>query len=130
MFLNDLFAQINGFLRGLLGAALPSWLVDILIPFLGIGFILTFIAINVMLAVWTERKIIARIQDRVGPNRVGPFGLIQSVADMLKLLSKEDTIPGGADKLLFILAPLMTVVPSLMIYAVIPWNWDATITRL
>lgn len=130
MILNDLFSQIGGFLRAVLGVVLPAWLLDILIPFLGIGFILTFIAICVMLAVWTERKVIARIQDRVGPNRVGPFGLIQSVADMLKLLSKEDTIPGGADRVLFILAPLLTVVPSLTIYAVIPWNYDATVTRL
>jgi len=84
----------------------------------------------VTLAIWAERKVIARIQDRVGPNRVGPFGLLQSVADVLKLFAKEDTIPGGADRVVFVLAPLIALVPSLMIYAVLPWNWDATVARL
>ena len=129
-FLNDLLSGISGFLAQALGVVLPFWLVQILMALVGIGVIVTFIAVLVMTQVWAERKMIARIQDRVGPNRVGPFGLAQTVADVVKLLGKEDTIPGGADRLVFVLAPLVVLVPSLMIYAVLPFNWDAVVTQL
>ncbi|MBX5492693.1 MAG: NADH-quinone oxidoreductase subunit NuoH [Chloroflexi bacterium] len=128
--LNDLFSQVGAWLSGVLRAVLPADLVAILLVVISAGFILTFLAACVTLAIWAERKVIARIQDRVGPNRVGPFGLLQSVADVLKLFAKEDTIPGGADRVVFVLAPLIALVPSLMIYAVLPWNWDATVARL
>jgi NADH-quinone oxidoreductase subunit H len=128
--LNDLFATLHGLLSGLLQAILPDWLAQILVTLIGIGVAVTFVAVVVMSQIWAERKVIARIQDRVGPNRVGPFGLLQSVADALKLLSKEDIIPTGADRLVFILAPLVVLVPSLMIFAVLPFNWDANITNL
>jgi NADH-quinone oxidoreductase subunit H len=129
-FLNDLLSGISGFIGHLLSLALPVGLVQIILALVGIGVAVTFVAILVMLQVWTERKVIARIQDRVGPNRVGPFGLLQSVADAVKLLGKEDIVPAGADRLVFVLAPLVVLVPSLMIYAVLPFNWDAVITQL
>jgi len=129
-FLNDLLGGISGLLHNLLSAVLPLGIVQFILALVGIGVAVTFVALVVMSQVWAERKLIARIQDRVGPNRVGPFGLLQSVADVVKLLGKEDLIPGGADRWAFILAPLVALVPSLMIYAVLPFNWDATITRL
>jgi NADH-quinone oxidoreductase subunit H len=69
-----------------------------------------------------ERKVLARIQVRIGPNRAGPFGLLQPIADAVKLIFKEELIPGTADKLIFIMAPIITVVPALVILAVIPWG--------
>jgi NADH-quinone oxidoreductase subunit H len=129
-FLNDLLGGISGLLHNLLGAVLPLGIVQLILALVGIGVAVTFVALVVMSQVWAERKLIARIQDRVGPNRVGPFGLLQSVADVVKLLGKEDLIPGAADRWAFVLAPLVALVPSLMIYAVLPFNWDATITRL
>lgn len=69
-----------------------------------------------------ERKLLARIQVRIGPNRVGPGGWLQPAADGIKLIFKEELIPALADKKLFILAPIITVVPALIILAVVPWG--------
>jgi NADH-quinone oxidoreductase subunit H len=70
--------------------------------------------------VWVERKVVARFQDRVGPNRLGPFGLIQPFADILKLLIKEDITPAGADKILYNLPPIIALATVLLLWAVIP----------
>jgi NADH-quinone oxidoreductase subunit H len=69
-----------------------------------------------------ERKALARIQVRIGPNRAGPWGLLQPVADGIKLIFKEELVPAKADKLLFVLAPVITVIPALIITAVVPWG--------
>lgn len=69
---------------------------------------------------WVERKVMARLQTRYGPNRVGPFGLLQPLADGIKLIFKEELVPARADRIIFILAPVITVVPALMLFAVIP----------
>jgi NADH-quinone oxidoreductase subunit H len=69
-----------------------------------------------------ERKVLARMQVRIGPNRAGPFGALQPVADGIKLIFKEELIPHSADKLIFVLAPIITVIPALIITAVIPWG--------
>ena len=71
---------------------------------------------------FAERKVAALFQTRVGPNRAGPWGILQPAADGLKLIFKEELIPGGADKLIFILAPIITVVPAFIILAVVPWG--------
>src|SRR5512139_1769535 len=67
-----------------------------------------------------ERRALAKIQVRVGPNRVGPWGLLQPVADGIKLIFKEELIPNKADKVIFVLAPVITVIPALIILAVVP----------
>ena len=69
-----------------------------------------------------ERRVLARLQVRIGPNRTGPQGILQPIADAVKLIFKEELIPARADKLLFILAPVITVFPALVITAVIPWG--------
>ena len=73
---------------------------------------------------WYERRALARIQVRVGPNRAGPFGLIQPIADAVKLIFKEELTPAKADKVLFFWAPVITMVPSIIIAAVIPFGPD------
>lgn len=73
-------------------------------------------------AIYFERKIIGWMQGRIGPNRVGPWGLLQSVADVAKLLMKEDIVPAKADRTLFLIAPLITYVPAFMVLAIIPYT--------
>jgi NADH-quinone oxidoreductase subunit H len=71
-----------------------------------------------------ERKVLARMQVRVGPNRAGPWGFLQPVADGIKLIFKEELIPANADKLIFIMAPIITVMPALVVTAVVPWGTE------
>jgi NADH-quinone oxidoreductase subunit H len=82
--------------------------------------ILVFLLVNVLFAVWFERRVIARFQERRGPNMHGPFGLMQSVGDALKLLFKEDVVVSAADKFLYILAPMTSVGAAFLTFAVIP----------
>jgi NADH-quinone oxidoreductase subunit H len=76
----------------------------------------------VTLLVWVERRVSAFIQDRVGPNRVGPFGLMQPLADAIKFIFKEDLIPGQVSRTVFILAPALSLIPALCTFAVIPFG--------
>lgn len=75
-----------------------------------------------ILLTWYERRALARIQSRIGPNRAGPFGLFQPIADAVKLIFKEELTPGKADKIVFFWAPVITLVPSIIIAAVVPWG--------
>ncbi len=77
-----------------------------------------------MLMVWFERKVVSRLQNRIGPNVAGPFGLSQTLADGMKLLFKEDIIPSKADRVLFILAPFLAVVPAFLTFTVVPIAGD------
>lgn len=86
-----------------------------------VGFLFLLLGF-VTYAIYAERKVIGWMQLRIGPNRTGPFGLLQTVADVLKLLLKEDTIPTKADRHLFILAPVLVFVPSFVVLATIPYT--------
>src|SRR6266550_3825495 len=71
---------------------------------------------------WVERKVMARVQMRPGPTRVGPFGLLQPIADGLKFLFKEDVVPTNANTFLYIAAPVVSLIPALLSFAVIPFG--------
>lgn len=93
----------------------PWWIV--LIKVVGI---FALLVVMTLLAIWGERRIVARMQMRIGPNRVGPFGILQGLMDGIKLAFKEDLIPKGVDKVIFILAPVISVSTAFLTFSVIP----------
>jgi NADH-quinone oxidoreductase subunit H len=84
--------------------------------------IFLFLMLGTLIAIWAERRIIGRMQQRPGPNRAGKFGLLQSLMDGIKLPLKEDIVPRGVDKVLFFIAPAVSVIPAFITFAVIPWG--------
>jgi NADH-quinone oxidoreductase subunit H len=90
-------------------------------------FVFVFLVVSTLVLVWAERRVVARMQSRPGPNRVGPFGLLQSLADGVKLALKEDIIPKGADRVVFIIAPIISATTAFLAFAVIPFGPRATI---
>jgi NADH-quinone oxidoreductase subunit H len=89
--------------------------------------VFVFLVVMTLFTIWWERRVVARMQHRIGPNRVGPFGLLQSLADGIKLALKEDIIPKAADRAVFILAPVIAVTPAFMAFAVIPFGPEVSI---
>ncbi|MEW6457042.1 MAG: NADH-quinone oxidoreductase subunit NuoH [Acidobacteriota bacterium] len=107
---------------------MSSHIIDwLIIPFVKILAIFGFIVISVLLLVWLERRVVGFIQSRLGPNRVGPFGLLQTVADTIKLLLKEDIVPHKADRRLFNLGPIVVFVPLAVAFALIPFGGNIKI---
>jgi NADH-quinone oxidoreductase subunit H len=100
----------------------PVWLV--ILKVLGVFVILVII---VLVTIWAERRVVARMQQRIGPNRNGPFGLLQSLMDGFKLAFKEEIFPTAADKMVYIIAPILSVVPAYMAWAVIPFGPEVSI---
>ena len=100
----------------------PGWLITVkaLLVFI-------FCVVLTLLSVWGERRLVGRMQQRPGPNRVGPFGLIQALADGVKLALKEDIIPAAADKIVFVLAPIISATTCFMSFAVIPITGPVTL---
>src|SRR5215468_9592287 len=94
----------------------------VLIPLIKIAIILAIVPLLVAAVTLAERKIIAFMQVRLGPMRVGPWGLLQPIADPIKLLLKEDIIPAQADKWIFMLAPVVCLIPAFIVFAVIPFG--------
>jgi NADH-quinone oxidoreductase subunit H len=95
----------------------PWWL--IIIKVLAI---FLFLLLGTLFMIWAERRVIGRMQQRPGPNRAGPFGLLQSLLDGIKLPLKEDIIPRGVDRALFIIAPALSVIPAFISFAIIPFG--------
>jgi len=97
---------------------------DVLIVLLKVLVIFVVGLVGTMLMVWFERKIIAGMQNRIGPNKAGPFGILQTLADGIKLFFKEDLIPANASRFVFKLAPYLAFVPAFLVWSVIPLGGD------
>ena len=89
--------------------------------------VFAFLMVMTLFAIWAERRVIGRMQQRPGPNRAGPFGLLQSLLDGVKLPLKEDIVPTNVDKLLFWLAPAIAVIPAFISIAIIPFGPEVSI---
>src|ERR1700730_17971882 len=122
---DQIFIRAKEWLLSWLAGA-PDWIVQTasrlinIFALLGV-FLTLFAAISVL-----ERKILGRIQNRYGPNRVGPFGLLQPIADGIKLLIKDDIVPARADKVVHFLAPIMMLLPAILALGVIPYGRNMT----
>ena len=93
---------------------------DLIIGVTKAALILGLLLTNTILLIWLERKLVAGMQSRVGPDRAGPFGILQTVADAVKLLLKEQILPLKADRAMYLLAPILALVPSFLIFMIIP----------
>lgn len=101
---------------------MPHWAAVLVAAGVAAGVLVSFVGLAAFLYIWGERKVSGRIQDRLGPTRVGPLGLLQSLADGIKLITKEDTAPDGADKFLFRIAPYLAFVASFAAFVAIPFG--------
>ncbi|MDQ6623122.1 MAG: NADH-quinone oxidoreductase subunit H, partial [Verrucomicrobiota bacterium] len=124
-FLDQIFVRGKQWLLHFLGGA-PDWVVQIVSSLINIIVVVqVFLALFALMSL-LERKILARIQNRLGPNRVGPFGLLQPVADGIKMLIKEDIMPARADKVVHFLAPIMVAAPTILALGIIPYGRNMT----
>src|SRR5450432_3835852 len=123
--LDQIFVRAKGGMLSLLSGA-PEWFVQIVSALITItALLVVFPGLFALISV-LERKILGRIQNRYGPNRVGPFGLLQPLADGIKMLIKEDIVPMRADKLLHFLAPIMIAATAILTLGVIPYGRNMT----
>ncbi len=104
----------------------PLWWKPLLIVVVKVVVIFVVGLVGTMFMVWFERKVVAGMQNRIGPNKAGPFGILQTLADGIKLFFKEDLLPNRADRIVFRLAPFLAFVPAFLIWSVIPLGGDFT----
>ncbi len=116
------FSVVTSFIHNFLMTYLPGWLtITVECVLIGVCLLLAY-SVLALFYIWFERKVCAAFQCRLGPNRVGPWGLLQSVADMFKILIKELISLNHIDKFLFALAPYLVILASMLGFAVLPWG--------
>lgn len=103
------------------------WFAGLILLIVKLAVVLGFLLFLAAYLVWVERKFLARLQIRYGPNRAGRYGLLQPIADTVKMLTKEDTIPEGADKALFCLAPAVVAMTAMLMFAVVPFGPELSV---
>lgn len=122
-FIDNIFVNLAAWLRGLMsGIGLNQSLVEAGMALIYIVALLAFITLTVLFLVWMERKVSGYIQLRPGPNRLGPHGIFQTIADAIKLLTKEDIVPRATDKWVHFIAPVVVFLPTILAFAVIPFG--------
>ncbi len=129
-YLDMIFVTAKGWILGLLGRFLPDWMIVLASIVMSSVAILALGPVIMMYLTLLERKLIGRIQNRYGPNRVGKWGLLQPIADGIKMFTKEDIVPANADKIVHLLAPIVIVVPALMVFLVVPFGERMTAVDL
>ena len=104
-----------------------TWITGFIILIVKLSIVLLVLLLLAAYLVWLERKFLARLQIRYGPNRAGKFGLLQPIADTIKMLTKEDIVPAAADRFIFLLAPAVVATTALMMFAVVPFGSSLTL---
>ncbi|MGO9412207.1 MAG: NADH-quinone oxidoreductase subunit NuoH [Spirochaetia bacterium] len=121
--LNDLFLIVAAFLRGLMGSlGFPALLSDAVMGLISFVAVAALVMVNIILILWVDRRAASFFQERLGPNRVGPFGLLQSVNDAVKLIGKESIMPRAADKRVYKLAPLLVFTVAMVLYGLLSFG--------
>ena len=121
-FMDQIFVSLKHNILHLAEGFLPAWMVILVSILISVTAIAIFGPVTMMYMTLLERKLVGRIQNRYGPNRVGFWGLLQPLADGVKMLTKEDIVPAAADKFAHFLAPVVIVIPALLIFAVVPFG--------
>lgn len=120
--LRDIGNAVAAFLQKLQEWGAPDWVPYVVSGVIGVLAVLLWLLLSQLAFIWIERRIIALMQNRMGPNRVGPMGLLQPIADALKLLLKEAITARAVDRMLFWTAPIMIFIPALVVFAIIPFG--------
>ena len=128
--IRDLSNLSGAILNVLDDAGAPDWTLYVVSALLGAAGIVAFIGAVAIINIWVERRVVGRMQSRLGPNRLGPFGLLQPVADAIKLMQKEVLQPRTADGFVFSIAPIAFTVPGIVVLAVLPWGRNMTLANL
>ena len=115
----DIFSAMHS---GLVNAGWPLWLANLVPPLVKALILLAFVLLNCTFLIWVERKVAGHMQARMGPMRLGPHGIIQPIADVIKLMSKEDVIPKNVDRWVYVLAPIVAFAPAFTVFLVIPFG--------
>ncbi len=121
---------VTGALRAALAGLVPEWAILLAMALVGVLALMAFLLPSQLGTVWIERRLIARMHVRRGPNRAGPWGLLQPVADAVKVLAKEAITPAAADRWVFWTAPIVAYVPAMLTYAVLPFGPNMTFVDL
>ena len=108
----------------------PDWSIYVISGMLGTLGIIAFIGGVAIINIWVERRVVGRMQSRLGPNRLGPFGLLQPVADAIKLMQKEVLQPASAPGFIYTVAPIAFTVPGIAVFAVVPWGRHMVLASL
>jgi NADH-quinone oxidoreductase subunit H len=129
--INNIFINGSGLIKSILSAlGFGSFLINMVMAvvyFVAVAAVVTF---NIIIIVWMDRRVASLFQERIGPNRVGPFGILQSLVDAVKLIGKESIIPAAVDKTVYKIAPIFIFTVTFMMYAVLPYGKDMSAVNL
>ena len=126
----NIFSNLGEAISNGLGRFIPDWAVYLIMALIGIILIIVVILLVVLVLIYFERRGIGRFQVRPGPNRAGPFGILQPICDVIKLFVKEDIIPSMGDRWVHWIAPVIVLVPALLVFAVVPFGKGAIFVDL
>jgi NADH-quinone oxidoreductase subunit H len=129
--INNIFINGSGLIKSILSAlGFGSFLINMVMAVVYFASVAAVVTFNIIIIVWMDRRVASLFQERIGPNRVGPFGILQSLVDAVKLIGKESIIPAAVDKTVYKIAPIFIFTVTFMMYAVLPYGKDMSAVNL